>query len=125
MATTVTPVSLKQRATAFSSMDNEIVQSAINEAVRWIDEAAWGVSHFDDGVFYLACHILDEDAALNSATAGSGADATPAGPLTSEKILGWSASWSSSDDFNDALATTGWGRRYIARRSLVFSARSI
>lgn len=124
MATTVTPSTLKQRAAAFAALSDSVVQAAINESVRWTSEPQWGASHFDDGVFYLACHILEEDAALNSQQLGGGAS-TPAGPKTAEKLLTWSAEWDSPDEFNDALATTGWGRRYLAARGRVFSTRCI
>lgn len=125
MATTVTPSTLKARATAFASFGDSVVQAAIDEATRWTSETEWGSSHYDDGIFYLACHILDEDAALNAAGSGGGGSATPAGPMTSEKLLTWSASWATPDEFNDALATTGWGRRYISARQRVFSSRCI
>lgn len=127
MATTVTPRTLKLRARPFSDLSDYVVQLAIDEAVRWMDEAQWGPSHYDDGVFYFSCHILEEDAKLNATVAGSSGDAVPAGPVQSEKILSWSISYAVAEGgaFDDALATTAWGRRFIARRQMIFSDRRI
>lgn len=126
MATTVTPKSLRERAPAFNTVSDTLVQGAIDEAVRWTSETQWGPSHFDDGVFYLACHILEEDAALSAdgLKAGETGAALPPGPVQSEKILTWSVSYAVAEggSFDDALATTAWGRRYIARRQLVCAA---
>ena len=125
MATSLTPSTLKDRARSFASLSDTVVQTAIDEAVRWINEAAWG-ARFDDGVYYFACHLLEEDAALNAVDAGDGATALPAGPVTAERILSWSAEYATSKDFvEDNLATTSWGRRFIARRKLVFANRCI
>lgn len=128
MPTTVVPNTIRTRAPAFAGEDDTTLQAAIDEAVRWINEPAWGASHFDDGVLYLACHILTEDALLKAAPdAASQGEAIPAGPLASEKILTWSASYAVSEGgvFADALATTAWGRRFLARRQLVFPSRCL
>lgn len=123
MATSLTPNGLKDRARSFSSISDAVVQVAIDEAARWMNETAWG-TRFDDGVFYLACHILEEDAAMNNVDAGDGATALPAGPVTAERILNWSAEYATAKDFiDDDMATTSWGRRFISRRKLVFAGR--
>ena len=57
MATSLTPATFKARGPSFSAVDNAVVQSALDEAVRWLNELAWG-GGYDDGVFYLAAHIL-------------------------------------------------------------------
>jgi len=131
MATTVTPENLNTRSRcAFDDVDPADIQTAIDEACRYISESNWG-SRFDDGVFYLACHILAELGALEEAARDGGAAATvgavPAGPVMAEKILGWSANYAVSEGgvFDDAFATTSWGRMFLARCSRVFSGRVI
>jgi len=132
MATTVTPGTLRTKAQgAFDSVDDEAIQLAIDEAGRYISAENWS-GRLDDGVFYLACHILAELATVADAAAdGGGAAATlgavPAGPVSTEKILSWSATYSVSEGgvFDDALATTSWGRMFLARESRVFSGRVI
>lgn len=131
MATTVTPESLYAKSRGvFDSVDDACVQEAIDEAVRYVSEVDWGC-RYDDGIFYLACHILAEAASIEVAASDGGASATvgaiPAGPVMSEKILTWSASYSVSEGgvFDDAFATTTWGRQYLARSSRVFSRRVI
>jgi hypothetical protein len=125
----VTPASLYRRARgAFDGVDEDCVQDAIDEACRYVSEIEWG-SRFDDGVFYLACHILAEAAQIEAAAADGGAAATggavPAGPISSESILSWRASYAVSEGgvFDDAFATTTWGRQYLARCHRVFSRR--
>jgi hypothetical protein len=125
LATSLTPNSLKDRARSFSSLSDAVVQAALDEAERWVNEEAWG-SKYDDGVFYFACHILEEDSALNAVDAGDGVSVLPAGPVTREKILNWEAEYATAKDFvEDDLATTSWGRRFISRRRLVFAARGM
>lgn len=129
MATSITPKNLRERARgAFDSVDPAAIQQAIDEACRYVSEPNWG-SRFDDGVFYLACHILAEAAALEEAAESGGASATigavPSGPVLSERILSWSATYAGTEGgvFDDAFATTSWGRAYLARCNLVFSDR--
>lgn len=129
MATSITPDVLRERARgAFDDVDPADVQTAIDEACRYVSEPAWG-SRFDDGIFYLACHILAELAAIEEAAEDGGASATvgamPAGPVMSEKILSWSASYAVSEGgvFDDAFATTTWGRMFLARCQRVFADR--
>lgn len=126
MATTVTPSTLKDRAPVFAEVNASAVQSAIDEATRWVSESQWGPSHYNDGVFYLACHILEESAQLNAegVTPGTSGDRVAPGPVQSEKILTWSASYSVSEGgvFDDAFATTAWGRQFLARRQLIHAA---
>jgi len=128
MATSIDAQALKTRATVFAEVPDCDVNAAIDEAVRWVDDVAWGPSHYDDGVFYFACHVLTENAMLNleGMTPAGSAGSVPAGPITQERILTWSASYATAGAFeDDALSTTAWGRRFIARRDLVFSPRSL
>ena len=129
MATTVTPCSLRLRAAPiFDQLGDDVIQPAIDEACTYLNEVAWG-SRFDDGVFYLACHILTELEMLKEAAADGGAAATanavPPGAVSSESILSWRASYAVSEGgvFDDALATTTWGRQYLARCQRVFADR--
>jgi len=129
MATSITPDVLYQRSRGvFDSVDSDCVQDAIDEAVRYVSEVNWG-DRYNDGVFYLACHILAESAMLEQAGSDGGPASTggavPAGPVMSESILSWRTTYSVSEGgiFDDALATTTWGRQYLARSSRVFSRR--
>jgi hypothetical protein len=129
MATSITPDVLYQRSRGvFDSVDSDCVQNAIDEAVRYVSEVNWG-DRYDDGVFYLSCHILAESAMLEQAGTDGGPAATggavPAGPVMSESILSWRTTYSVSEGgvFDDGLATTTWGRQYLARSNRVFSRR--
>lgn len=127
----VTPDDLYTRSRgAFNTVDPDDVQLAIDEAERYVSQSNWG-ARADDGVFYLACHILAETAMIVEAADDGGPAATggavPAGPVQTEKILSWSASYSVSEGgvFDDEFSTTTWGRQFIARASRVFSNRVI
>lgn len=126
MPTTVTPSTLKDRAPVFAEVEAASVQLAIDEAVRWTSETQWGPSHYDDGVFYLACHVLEETSQLNAdgVQPGESGDRVAPGPIQRESILNWSASYAVSEGgvFDDAFATTAWGRMFIARRQLISAA---
>jgi len=114
----------------FDSFDESDITSAIEEAERYISQDNWS-GRYCDGVFYLAAHILTVTARIREAgDAASSADAMPAGPMRSEKILSWSASYEVGSGDNDdavaaALKTTTWGREYLWRCSLVFSCRTL
>jgi len=116
---------LKRRAPMYAPVPNSDCQLAIDEADRWTSEAQWGLSHYDDGILYLACHILDEAQALASASVGQSGGALQPGPVSSEKILTWSVTYAVSEGgtWDDALATTAWGRKYLALRGRVFTSR--
>lgn len=129
MTTTITPDILFDRSRdVFSEVDEDCVQLAIDEAVRYVSEVNWG-GRYDDAIFYLACHILCEFAQLELAAVDGGTASTggaiPAGPVMAEKILSWSTSYAVSEGgvFDDAFATTSWGRMFLARESRVFSRR--
>ena len=131
MATSLTPATFRVRARGvFDSVEDEEIQLTIDEACRYVSEENWG-ERFDDGVFYMTAHILTELALLESAAGDGGAaasgNAVPAGPVSSESILQWRVSYAVSEGgaFDDALATTTWGRQYLARCHRVFSNRLI
>ena len=124
MATTVTVDTLIARAPAFKAADEACIQFAIDEAVLYTNETNWGAK-FNNGVFYLACHILTESLAFAAAGLEGGVSALPAGGVTSEKIDEWAATYGGLGNAfeGEALATTAWGRSYIARRKTIFSRR--
>ena len=127
MATTITPAILKRRTRCiFTKVNKNEVQDAIDEAVRWLNEPNWGASHFDDGVLYLATHLLEELEGLRLAGLGGGTNAVPAGAVESERLLSWSASYAINKAFEDnALATTVWGRKFIAAQQRIMSVRQL
>ena len=114
---------LTKAAPAFDSICEEDVQDALNEAACLMNVANWGCK-YDQGQFYLTAHILTELSTLKTGGATGGVNAIPSGPVLSEKIKSWSATYGRNGAFDaDAYATTSWGRAYIARRNLVFSNR--
>ena len=127
MATTVTPQILQARYRIFAGVEPDVLQASIDRAVNRINEAAFG-SRFDEAVALLPCHLHLEDELLNATESFLEApDAIPAGPLMSEKILNWSASVAVSENgaWDDRLATTSFGRKFLALRKGVFARRCI
>lgn len=112
----------------FADVDVPCVEDALAEAARWVGEKAWA-NLYEDGIVYFAAHLLTElaqlEAGAKTAGAQAGGSAVPAGPVTQERILNWSASYATEAFSRDALATTSWGRMYLARRQLVFGSRCI
>ncbi len=125
MATSITPAEMKTRCPAWVSESDSELQDAIDEAVRWLNEANWGTTQFDDGVFYLAAHIFTQFLAHKNAAATGQGGAVPPGAASSKRQLSWAVSYAvPPGGFSDAdLASTSYGRTFLSRRSLIFSSR--
>lgn len=116
-------------SSGLSPKSQATVERFLGYAEDRVARDVWG-SKADQGVIYLAAHLLTEDHILNSTpivspTSASGAGY--AGAITSESMGPLSRSFgagtglaasSGAGAFNDeALATTGWGKRFVALRS--------
>lgn len=117
---TVTAASLKARHVAFAATADATVEAAIAEAERCTNRDRWG-SKADDGVTYLAAHILAVDAlAAQSANAK--------GPITSESIgpLSWAYQAPQQTSAADTqLSSTTYGQSYMRLRASLYLSRAI
>jgi len=120
--TTITPKVLCRRSRGvFDSVDADDIQDAIDEACRNVSQKVFA-SRYDDGVFYFACHILSTLALMAaSGSPEASVGAVPPGPIQSEKILSWTGTYAVSEGgvFDDALATTSWGREFLRLQNTV------
>lgn len=118
-----TPKTFKARLPAFKCVSNPAVQYGIDEAERCTNRCNWGVKA-DDAVLYQAAHII----ALNTqmGKAGAGGIGVPTGPIKSERLLEWAATYDSVSAFSGAMmATTVYGRHFVAMKRMIFSNRCI
>lgn len=100
----------------FQSVDNGVVTRFINKAELRVNRTEWG-NKADDGVGYLAAHLLKR------MQQGDGA---AAGPVSSERVGDINVSYGVSEDFKDReLASTVYGRQYLDLCSEVFAARVV
>lgn len=112
----ITASQLKATFPEFSAVAEATIDIWIAQAGNRIADAAWGVKR-DDGALFLTAHLL------KLSIDGSVHDA---GPVSSEKTLSTSASYSVGDAFtNDALGSTSYGRYYIGLRRTVFADRQL
>jgi len=119
-----TPKTFVKRAPAFKCVSPLAIQQGIDEAERSTNRENWGVKA-DDAVFYLAAHLITLNTHLNSLDATGGLSA-PAGPVKSESLLEWSATYETSAALSgEAMATTSWGRIFVAMRRTIFSRRCL
>jgi hypothetical protein len=110
---TVLAASIKSRWSEFASLSDATVTAAIEEAGRRVSSTAWG-DLADDGVRYLAAHILAQDLA--------GSAAAP-GPLVSRSLDGASANYAVKDAGSTETGGTPYGRRFQELHSLIFATR--
>jgi len=94
----------------FASMAESAVQSAIDEAVREVSQSVFG-TRYDDGVKYLAAHLL--------AVMKQGGNA-PSGPVLAEHVGAIGRSYAIPAGITaESLAMTIYGRRYLEIRQQV------
>lgn len=127
MATLTVTTLLDKTGDLFSSVCKSDIQDAIDTAESMMSVSAWG-SLYDNGLFLLSCHFVVELQMLTQAgNIHASANAINASPLKMEKIGEWQAAYGGSSNVSpfdgDPLATTSWGRAYIARRDSIFAAR--
>lgn len=84
----------------------------------------------DQAVIFMAAHLLTEDIQMNTTAIGAAAGPTSsgyAGPITSEamgplsrsfggRVSGVAGAGGDSRFADEALATTGWGKKFVALR---------
>lgn len=109
-----TPVEFKARFPAFAAVDDDVLQSALDEAALQVDETWVSEADFRLGRMLLAAHILTVDglgtgAEAESAAAGAlGFKVMKSGGLSLERF---SASESGAGD--SGLSVTSYGRRFL------------
>lgn len=121
---TVTATTFKARFTVFSAVADATVETAIEEASRWVNAAAYGTTErADDAIRYLTGHLLSLDAQLNALTA-AGSASGPGGPVSSMATLGASVSYAvPAGAGNEFFSTTPWGLRFLSISKRVFASR--
>lgn len=112
--TAPTPAELKARFPAFASVDDAVVQSALNEAGMQVDDSWVSEADFRLGINLMAAHILTLDglgtgAEAESAAAGAlGFKTMKSGGLTLERF-----SAADNGAGGDVLSLTTYGRRFL------------
>jgi hypothetical protein len=112
-----TPSTFRARFTEFSTVDDSVVQGALDEAAPEVSSTKWG-AFYEFGVGYLAAHLLKiqltiegGDSALNSLL-----------PLVTKTVGDVSASFATYKVYgadNSILSQTSYGREYIRKRRLI------
>lgn len=110
----VTAEDIKERFDEFDPVPIDRVTNAITEAGRRVNTSQWG-GHADDGILYLACHLLKFQEL---------GDGLAAGAMTSKTVGPVSASFATPDVLSrSALGATAYGRYFLDLQSLVFPTR--
>ena len=94
-----TPKTFVERGPGFKCVSPNAIQRGLDEAERSTNRTNFGVKA-DDAVFYRAAHIITLATHLEKAGPTGGLTGTPAGPIKSERLLEWSASYDSSRAFS-------------------------
>src|SRR3990172_2719140 len=111
----VTSQQIKDTFDEFDSLSDTVIGLAIAQAARLVNETQWGTTRSDDGVLYLACHIL------KLLTEG---DALAPSAVTSESVARVSTGYQQVGAGADSwLAGTAYGRHYLFLAGLVFPDR--
>lgn len=98
---------------AFSSYTQTEIEDAIAQAGRRIDSTYWGALE-DDGVRYLASHLLAVQDPGNAAAGGS-VKRQRAGPLEKEfQAIAWSGDWYNVTPYGREYKAIQMGLRYKA-----------
>lgn len=111
--TAPTPAELKARYPVFATVDDVIVQAAIDEAGRMVDET-WTEGDYTNAIMLAACHIMALEGHGTSAEAkavatGAGAYETiRSGQLTLTRGA-WASGQSADGNW---WKSTSWGRRF-------------
>lgn len=109
----VTPSSLKELFAELADVPGEKVERFIGMAERRVSRDAWG-ARADDGVMYLAAHLLTQSE--------KGAGAAP-GPVSSVSVGEVSQSYAVPSDLQGSLGATHYGREFLELRGHVFADR--
>jgi hypothetical protein len=105
-----TPAELKSRYPAFANVDDAVVQSALDEAARQVDES-WTEGDFATAQMLYACHVMTMNGVLSGAGGIQLASfrSIRSGALTLERgtVNGDDGSWLSGSEY---------GRRFLTLR---------
>lgn len=113
----VTPADFKAIATQYSSETDDTINGVINRAERRVNRTAWGDEKADEGVIYLAAHLLTQDKEQDEAAPG---------PETQQSSGNARRAYQVPPPFAKyPEASTAWGRRYLELRQTVFADRRI
>ena len=129
MTTCYTPESFRSKLSPmFDGVCDEAIQEALDDAALFISESNWS-ARYCSGVLLLAAHWVTEFEMLINAGSVAASASAIRGEISSEKIKSWSASYGNGNSGGvfdgDALATTSWGKAFIAKRNLIFSCRKM
>lgn len=104
--TTPTASELKARYPEFDSVSDTLVDFAISDAGRFVDET-WFEDDYQRAIMALAAHFLAQDGALGGSTVVSG-------NVTSEKLGDASVSYGAAvGAANNEYGTTSYGRAFL------------
>ena len=135
----VTVEDLQAYRTELATVDEDVIQAAIDEAEARTSRAQWAPAHVDYAVRYLALHLLALNAQADAAAAAAGGS-TPTGGGTVELTVKWEQDGTLQRGYSDRAAALGrgpgfnrisnevlestlWGKRYLELLSLQFSKR--
>lgn len=112
-----TPADLKARFPKFAAVDDAVIQTALDEAARQVDET-WLEGDFAMARMLYACHVMTMDGLGAGAEAKGFANGTndfkviKSGALTLERGSSSSSSGGGGNPAYDLLMSTSFGRRF-------------
>lgn len=112
-----TPADMKARFPRFVAVPDNIVQQALNEAARQVDET-WTEGDFAMGRMLYAAHVMTLDglgAGTEAELLAEGVEAFQEIKLGSLQLKRFDKdSRTNGNDYLDLLASTSYGRRFLA-----------
>lgn len=120
-----TPTSFKARFPSFAAVDDDIVQTALDEAHAYVDEK-WPESQYALGAMLYAAHVLT----LDGHGTGTEAEMGKAGLLAFDRLKsgqlevskGVVSGGSGNNAAVNVLQSTSYGKRYLALVNQLFAA---
>jgi len=122
----VTPTSFKARFNEFTSVDDTVIQLAIDEAELFANACQLG-KRYDLAVMFQVAHNLATSlqASVSGATDPSGVNPKSTGNIIREDILEWSASYDIiSAHRNSEYSLTTYGLKYKELLKSCFPSRN-
>ena len=111
----LTTAGFKAVLTEFSTVDDSVLQTYLDQAARLLNVDAWG-ERYDDGQLYLAAHLTT---CFGSGAAEGGAS----GPVTAKRVGEVSASFAVSDLAKQSvMGSTKYGRHFLELQRYAFPA---
>ena len=121
----VTPASFKARFSEFTSVDDSVIQLALDEASMFTNKCQLG-NKYELAVMYQSAHNLATSlkATVDGVTSPSGVKTKPTGNIVREDILEWSASYDIINAFrNSEYSLTTYGLKYKQLLKSCFPSR--